>query len=205
MKKSKFIYSFAFTLLLVFALFILNKCNPPAEKAPEQTAAMTPEQQVERGHYLVTVLGCSDCHTPKKFTDKGPVLNEDLMLSGYAHDEKLPDIDPSEIKPGKWYLGSSGMNAWVGPWGVSFAANLTPDTLTGSGAWTEELFLKIIRSGKFMGSDAGRPIMPPMPWQNYSQMTDDDLKSIFAYLRTLKPISNSVPAYISQDMLPGKK
>ena len=99
----------------------------------------------------------------------------------------MPPIDPTEITPGKWYLGSSDLTAWVGPWGISYAANLTPDSLTGTGTWSEELFIKIIRSGKFMGIDAGRPIMPPMPWQNVRQMTDEDLKKIALQILKSKP------------------
>jgi hypothetical protein len=57
------------------------------------------------------------------------------------------------------------------------------------------MFIKAIRTGTDMGE--GRPILPPMPWQNYRQMTDDDLRAIFAYLRTLKPIENAVPDPIS--------
>ena len=194
-----------FSVFLTAIVFTLTQCTPAEKKTDEAPPAMTPDQQVERGRYMVNAGGCNDCHTPKKFTDKGPVLNEDLLLSGFPQDEKLPDIDPSEITPGKWYLGSSGLNAWVGPWGVSFAANLSPDSITGTGAWTEELFLKILHTGKFMGIESGRPIMPPMPWQSIGQMSDEDLKAIFAYLRTIKPIRNTVPSYIPPNEIPAAK
>ncbi len=77
-----------------------------------------------------------------------------------------------------------------GPWGTSFAANLTPHE-TGLAAWTPELFIQTMRTGKHLGS--GRAVLPPMPWQDYGQMTDDDLRAVFAYLRSLKPVANAVP------------
>lgn len=89
----------------------------------------------------------------------------------------------------RFFPGEGG--AWAGPWGVSFTANLTPDQNTGLGVWTEDVFIAALRSGKHMGT--GRPILPPMPWMWISKMTDDDLKAVFAYLRTIKPITNHVP------------
>ena len=82
------------------------------------------------------------------------------------------------------------LTAWAGPWGVSFAYNLTPDRQTGIGDWPEEMFIKTLRTGKFMGSS--RDILPPMPWQNLAQMTDDDLKAMFAYLKSLPPVRNKI-------------
>jgi hypothetical protein len=85
------------------------------------------------------------------------------------------------------------MTAAAGPWGVSYAANITPDD-TGMGAWTEAQFIKAIREGKSKGMEGTRPILPPMPWPLYRSMTDDDLKAVYAYLKTIKPIKNVVPA-----------
>ena len=81
--------------------------------------------------------------------------------------------------------------AWAGPWGVSFTTNLTPDRATGIGAWSEQNFVDAIRNGKKSGS--GRDLLPPMPWRMYAQLTDDDLKAIYAYLMTIPAISNRVP------------
>jgi hypothetical protein len=83
------------------------------------------------------------------------------------------------------------MTAWSGPWGTSFTANLTPDPETGSGQWTEQQFVDTIRSGRHLGR--GREILPPMPWPAIRNMTDADLKAIFAYLRTIPAIKNRVP------------
>ena len=85
------------------------------------------------------------------------------------------------------------MTAFSGPWGISYTANLTPDENTGIGIWDEDMFVKTIRNGRHMGE--GRPLQPPMPWPWFAKMTDDDLKSVFAYLRTIPPIQNRVPDY----------
>jgi cytochrome c553 len=147
--------------------------------------------QLERGKYLVTLMVCDDCHTPKVMSDQGPVPDETRRLSGHPHDEKVPPI-PAEVGPGKWgAAGSQSFTAWAGPWGISFAANLTPDVKTGLGSWTPEMFISTLRNGKHMGT--GRAILPPMPWPNFRNATDDDLKAIFAYLHSLKPVSNAVP------------
>ena len=69
--------------------------------------------------------------------------------------------------------------------------NLTPDENTGIGIWTEDMFLKAIREGKHMGTS--RPILPPMPWPVYRNYSDDDLKAVFAYLKSLPPASNRIP------------
>lgn len=82
-------------------------------------------------------------------------------------------------------------------WGISYTMNLTPDSATGIGAWTEENFMNALRKGKHLGLDGGRPILPPMPWQMIRQMTDEDLKSVYAYLRTLPAISNQIPAPVA--------
>jgi hypothetical protein len=64
-----------------------------------------------------------------------------------------------------------GSTATIGPWGMSFAGNLTPDD-TGIGNWTYENFEKAMRKGKFKGLDGSRPILPPMPWQMLANVTD---------------------------------
>ena len=91
---------------------------------------------------------------------------------------------------GEAIMGST-MTAFKLPFGTVYAQNLTPDVETGLGSWTEEMFIKAMRTGKHMG--AGRPILPPMPWNFVGDMSDDDLKAIFAYLHSLPPIKNAVP------------
>lgn len=152
--------------------------------------------QIERGAYLVTVGGCDDCHSPKVMTPQGPVPDKSKRLSGHPADAKVPDVPAGLFSPEGWAGITNGhFTAWAGPWGISFTRNLTPDVATGLGSWTEDIFVKAIRTGKDMGE--GRDILPPMPWQNYAQMTDEDLKAIFAYLHSLPPIENAVPDPIS--------
>ena len=154
-----------------------------------QVAAANP---VERGKYLVETIGCADCHSPKNFTPEGlPVPDETKALSGHPGGQ-MPPFDKNVLKPGNWYAMAPDLTAFAGPWGLSYAANLTPDDQTGIGLWTEDVFVAAIRNGKHMG--AGRPILPPMPWYFYKNLTDDDLKAIFAYLKSIPAISNAVPA-----------
>jgi hypothetical protein len=124
---------------------------------------------------------------------KGPEPDMSRMLSGHPETEKLAKgFVPAAGSP--WVIASNaGLTAWSGPWGVSFTANLTPDSLTGlrSGVWSEAVFIKALRTGKHMGVE--RDILPPMPWPFIGQYSDDDLKAIWAYLGTIPPVKNHVP------------
>ena len=169
-------------------------CVQPAGPPPQPSEAAAPAQTpVERGKALVTTGLCHDCHTPKKFGPKGPEPDMGRMLSGHPEDLKV--TAPFKPTPGTSWTAATNdhLTAWSGPWGVSFTANLTPDTLTGlrSGVWTEELFIKALRNGKHMGT--ARDILPPMPWQFIGQLSDEDLKAIWAYLGTIPAILNHVP------------
>ncbi|WP_242344431.1 c-type cytochrome [Anaeromyxobacter terrae] len=146
---------------------------------------------VARGKYLVTVAGCNDCHTPWKPGKNGPPEPDmTRLLSGHPEQLTMPPAPASAEGP--WMVTGAGtMTAWAGPWGVSFAANLTPDAETGMGKWTEKDFVDAMRSGRHMGR--GRPILPPMPVQNVGAMTDADLRAVFAYLRSIPAIKNRVP------------
>jgi hypothetical protein len=95
-------------------------------------------------------------------------------------------------------LMTADLNAAVGPWGVSFAANLTSDQ-TGIANWPEENFIRALKEGKFKGIEGGRALLPPMPWQNFARTPDEDLKAIFAYLKSTKPVRNLVPLAIAPD------
>ena len=113
-------------------------------------------------------------------------------FSGHQESAKLPEIPKGVLGPDKWMaLTNSDLTAWAGPWGVSFTANLTPDPATGIGGWTEEMWLKTLKSGKHLGT--GRQILPPMPWQAIGTIEEQDLKDIYAYFMSLKPIRNAVP------------
>jgi mono/diheme cytochrome c family protein len=196
MLKNNLLTAF-FTILFLSLILTLISCNQNEKKE------MTKEEMQKRGAYLVNLGGCNDCHSPKVFTNMGPVPDTTRLLSGHPADSKLPPIDPNMVQPGKWYLGSSDMTAWVGPWGISYVANLTPDEPTGIGTWTEEVFIKALKSGKHMG--IGRPILPPMPWQPIGQSTDEDLKAIFTYLKSLPPVRNKVPDPVPPNQLSSLK
>ena len=150
---------------------------------------------VARGKYLVTVGGCHDCHSPKVFGPQGePIPDSTRLLSGHPAELPYPNWTPADLQQRNGITLSTPMlTAWAGPWGVSFAANLTPDTSTGIGEWTEETFIRTLRTGKHQGQPNGRMILPPMPWYNFAQMTDSDLKAVWAYLRSIPPVKNQVP------------
>ena len=149
--------------------------------------------RVERGGYLVRTMGCHDCHTPWKLGPRGPEPDMTRALTGHPQDVLMPA--PPELPSGPWtWIGAATNTAFAGPWGVSFTANLTPDKETGLGSWTEDMFVATIRTGRHQGK--GRPVLPPMPVQVYANLTDEDLRSVFAYLQSLAPVRNRVPAPI---------
>lgn len=153
----------------------------------------TPENIIERGRYLTLIGGCADCHSPKKMTEMGPVLDIDKYMMGYPADRPLPKFKKADI-PSGWIMMTLDETATIGPWGISYGANLTPDA-TGLGNWTYENFKTALIEGKYKGDETARTLMPPMPWQSIGQMKDDDMRAVFAYLQTLKPIENVVPRY----------
>jgi Cytochrome c len=159
---------------------------------PEKNSLDANAERVKRGEYLVNGMGCDDCHSPKKMGAHGPEIIPELRLSGYPGNRPQAKADTNVVKQG-WALFGPDLTSFVGMWGMSFAANLTSDA-TGIGNWKEEQFINAIRHGKYKGLDAGRDLLPPMPWFAYKNMTDEDLKSIFAWLKTTRPVKNVVPA-----------
>lgn len=181
-------------LVAVSAALLLTTALGAAPKSPARTsakpAATASADVVKRGEYLVSIMGCNDCHTPFKMTDHGPEPDMTRFLSG--HPQAIGALKSAKTEPQWMWAGNATNTAFSGPWGVSYASNLTPDK-TGMSIWTEEMFIKTLRTGKRFGG--GRPILPPMPWPAYRNATDADLKAIYAYLKTIKPIANRVPAY----------
>jgi mono/diheme cytochrome c family protein len=119
-------------------------------------------ERLARGKYLVTVMGCTDCHTPGTF---------------------YGDPDMSR------FLSGSEMG-WAGPWGIVYAANLTPDLETGLGSWTADEIAKAIRTGN---RPDGRQLAAIMPWLNFSNLTSEDALAMAHYLLSLKPVKHEVP------------
>jgi len=187
MKKSILLFS----ALFATATIIMISCTGNEKKAETTTGALSNEELVKRGGYLVSVSGCDDCHTPKKMGPMGPELDMSIRLSGYRSDVPFSSVDTNVIKQG-WALVNSELTGWAGPWGASCAANITSDE-TGIGNWTEEQFKKALTQGKWKGMDGNRTLLPPMPWQNFSHFTDEDVKAIFAFLKTTKPVKNIEP------------
>ncbi len=162
-----------------------------SEKTP--TAAT-----LERGKFLVEFGGCTDCHTPMVMTQNGPRYDSTRYLSGHPSALKMPPAPKLEMP---WMAAASAtLTAWSGPWGISYSANLTPDS-SGMGVWTEDMFLQAMRSGKHWG--VSRPIMPPMPWETIGKLSDADLKAVYAFLQTIPSINNVVPDYEPPAEMPG--
>lgn len=189
--------SISILFVVVISALVLTQCdqasgeNKSAQKETSVPAFAGFESQVKWGEHLVTVSACHDCHTPKKMTDHGPDIDSSLLLSGHPSQSDAPDVNRHELES-KGVVATTDLTSWVGAWGISYTANLTSDG-TGIGNWKEEQFIYAIRNGIMKGLVGSRPMLPPMPWQMYRNMTDDELKAIFAYLKSTKPIHNIVP------------
>jgi len=144
--------------------------------APEAEAgSFAPENRymVERGEYLVELLGCGACHT-------------NGALSG----------DPDYERP---LAGSTIGIAYTNPLehrhpGVVYPTNITPDVETGIGGMSDQQIANAVRAG--VGSHTDRRIAV-MPWQGYARMTDEDVNAIVSYLRSIKPIRHKIPEAVA--------
>ena len=124
--------------------------------------ASAEDANVARGRYLVTIAGCSDCHTP------GALLGS-------------PDM--------KRYLGGSDVGFAIPAAGVFVGENLTPDKDTGLGKWTDDQIIAAIRTGK---TPEGRELSPVMPYPALSHLSDADVQAIVAFLKSLPSVTNQV-------------
>ena len=141
---------------LIFPVNYLIRSVPEPLDAPVPDPDLsTPEK---RGKYLVTIAGCTDCHTPQD-----------------SHGQPLPGMD------------FAGGFILEGPWGRVASANLTPDP-SGIPYYDLAMFTQAIRTGYVKA----RPLSQIMPWNIYRGMTDEDLAAIFAYIKTLKPVTHHV-------------
>jgi mono/diheme cytochrome c family protein len=189
------------TLITIAAMFaaclLLTQCADGTKDDAGEVKSTTTLQygafnsQVEWGESLVKNAGCNDCHTPKKMGANGPENDMSLLLSGHPAQQPPPDFDAKEAAK-KGLIVTQTFTSWTGPWGVTYAVNLTSDS-TGIGTWKEEQFVKAIKEKKWMGLDGTRPLMPPMSMMPVTEMSDDELKAIFAYLKTTPPVKNIVP------------
>ncbi|WP_156879199.1 c-type cytochrome [Salinimicrobium xinjiangense] len=192
-------FGFRATPLLVGAILILfillTGCQEKNyAKVPEESgiAEITHEQKVKRGEYLVTTIGCADCHSPKQFGERGPEEIKGLKLSGFQQGQELPAVDMANLPPG-FMVFSGDLTAGIGPWGTSFAANITSHE-TGIGNWSLEQFKIAMQKGKYKGLENARDLLPPMPWFNFAHLSDEDLEAMYHYLQSTEPVDNIVPA-----------
>src|ERR1700754_3424700 len=125
-------YSLLTSLFLILIAAIIS-CNQVGSENLSPKVG-DPVQLVKRGQYLVSAIGCDDCHSPKKMGPHGPEIDSALRFSGYPASRPLPAYDTNTVK--SWVLFGGDLTSAVGPWGVSFAGNITSDP-TGIGNWTE--------------------------------------------------------------------
>jgi hypothetical protein len=137
---------------------------------PRADAADNP--QIAHGKYLVSIAGCTDCHTPGHFFGK-------------------PDAAR--------FLGGSDVGFAIPHLGVFVGSNLTPDNATGLGKWSTEQIVTAITTGK---TPEGRMLAPAMPWHNYANFTKADALAVAAYLKTLPPVSHQVPGPFAPNETP---
>ncbi len=135
-------------------------------------AVAADQAQIARGRYLVSIAGCSDCHTP------GGMLG-------------APDM--------KRYLAGSDVGFSIPTQGVFVGQNLTPDKETGLGQWTDEQIVTAIRKGK---RPDGSELSGVMPSASFAHLTDEDAFAIAAFLKSLPPVKNKVQNYRSSDTVP---
>lgn len=165
---------FFFAVLLLSGFALASLAMRPAPQTED-------EALVARGAYLANVAGCIICHTPFQEQYMSPDATLDDLQTLSFFEKSALDMDRA--------MGG-GRPFALGPAGVIFSGNLTPDEATGLGAWTDEEIKTAIRIGVHK---EGRQMHPIMPFRIYNLMADEDLDAIVAYLRTLEPIENEVP------------
>ena len=157
----------ALVLILIIACIIgyIKTALPNVGDAPNITVERTPER-IARGEYLANhVTVCIDCHSTRDWSRfSGPITEGTLGKGGELFDQKFGF-------PGAFY-----------------SRNITPE---GISKYTDGELLRVISTGV---NREGKAMFPVMPYHHYGQMDEEDIKSIIAYIRTLKPIKNEVPA-----------
>ncbi|HBL74178.1 MAG: hypothetical protein A2W90_17650 [Bacteroidetes bacterium GWF2_42_66] len=179
-------------------LFGLMACNGKSEKAVSEKQVTTETERIERGAYLVNAIGCADCHSPKIMTAMGPSVDPNTSFGGHIEGDLSGKVSKDALA--NWVLFNMSLTAAVGPWGISYAANISSDE-SGIGNWTEEQFFRAMREGQYKGLVNSRKLLPPMPWENYKQISDEDMRAIFAYLKSTKPVRNIVPQPVTPENL----
>jgi mono/diheme cytochrome c family protein len=139
--------------------------GPKVRPLTDRKFESTPAR-LERGRYIFTSLSaCARCHTPMDLSQRGYPPTPDMMGAG--------QVLPQGLLPGR-----------------IVAPNLTSDVETGAGSWTDDQLARAIREG--IGHD-GRTLFPIMPYQNFREMSDEDLASVIVFLRSLPAIHHELP------------
>jgi mono/diheme cytochrome c family protein len=115
--------------------------------------------------------------------ERGRYLMQGIVACGNCHTQNTPQGP----MPGMELAGGTKFEE---PFGIAYASNITPDPETGIGKWTDEQIITAIRDGK---RPDGSIIGPPMPSALYRDVSDEDVRAIVAYLRSVKPVVNKVP------------
>lgn len=148
--------------------FIINTI--PQE--PKFSKKPTTNDAVAYGGYLFNAASCSECHTKQ---------------------EKGKPIEGMELAGGFEFPMVSG--------GIARSANITQDEVTGIGKWSERDFVKRFKSytdSSYVQNKVSKGnFNTTMPWTMYGGMTEQDLKAIYAYLKTIRPIQNSVEKFVN--------
>ena len=113
-----------------------------------------------------------------------PVKRGKFLVNAAACEDCHTPQSQGRPLPGRDFSGGFALD---GPWGHVVSANLTPDP-SGIPYYSEEQFVKTLRTG-YIGA---RPLRQIMPWSTFRNMKDDDLKAIYAYLKTLPPVRHRV-------------
>jgi len=174
-------------------VYCLHSCSPEETKHPATTDTLAVKDSlIKRGGYLVSIVGCDECHSPKIMTATGLEIDSARRFSGYPSAEPVrrPHVTGAHLGQ---FVANSDLTMFQAPFGVSFAANITSDA-TGIGDWSEARFRNAFVNGQHLGLDKERHIVPPM--SQFTKMKDADVKAIFMYLKSTKPVKNIVPAWI---------
>jgi cytochrome c553 len=198
MRLTNIVWTTAIIAAAVILTAVLSTASLRAEAdgvGPQAQTAQGKAAQIARGKYLVDIMGCHDCHTPTKMGPKGPQWDMTRALSGHPEDHVMP---PAPAAQGPWIASiADTFTAFASPGGTVFTRNLTPDKETGLGDWTVEEFIATMKTGLERGK--GRPVLPPMPVQNLRNLSDTDIRALFAYLQSIPAIKNRTPQPIEPE------
>jgi len=173
----KFRFAIPLSVLLVAGVFAFSTITAQAGNRYQ-------DGTLEHGKYIATIAGCTSCHTPAKaeFQDFASLTLEQIQTIAF-NDSLTADTDR---------LLGGGRAFDLGPAGLIFTRNISPDEETGIGSWTDDQLKIAIRTGV---NKEGKILFPVMPYHVFNTMADADLDAVIAYLRSVNPVSNNVPKH----------